>query len=137
MLSMHADEAYITQAVEAGATGVPAQGLGRRRTGEGRDRGHPGPVVLQPEGLATVLLDECRKSLARRGITDRFESLSEREREVFQLVAEGHSNKSSRGDSAIVARPPSTRTGPTSWRSSTCTPSPRSCSTPCAAASSR
>ena len=33
------------------------------------------------------------RQLAARGITDRFETLSEREREVFQLIAEGHSNK--------------------------------------------
>jgi len=31
--------------------------------------------------------------LASKGITDRFDSLSEREREIFQLIAEGHSNK--------------------------------------------
>jgi DNA-binding NarL/FixJ family response regulator len=43
--------------------------------------------------VATVLLDEFRKSLVRRGMTDRYESLSEREREVFQLIAEGHGNK--------------------------------------------
>jgi two-component system, NarL family, response regulator NreC len=29
-----------------------------------------------------------------RGITDRFDTLSEREREVFQLLVEGHTNKS-------------------------------------------
>ena len=28
-----------------------------------------------------------------RGIADRYESLSEREREIFQLIAEGRSNK--------------------------------------------
>ena len=29
ILSMHADEAYITQALQAGAQGLPAEGLGR------------------------------------------------------------------------------------------------------------
>jgi len=33
------------------------------------------------------------RRLADKGITDRFDSLSEREREIFQLIAEGHSNK--------------------------------------------
>jgi two-component system response regulator NreC len=33
------------------------------------------------------------RRLAGRGVTDRYDALSEREREVFQLVAEGHSNK--------------------------------------------
>ena len=31
--------------------------------------------------------------LTQKGITDRYEALSEREREIFQLVAEGRSNK--------------------------------------------
>jgi len=43
--------------------------------------------------VAAVLLDEYRRSVARRGVTDRFELLSAREREVFQLMAEGRSNK--------------------------------------------
>jgi two-component system response regulator NreC len=93
MLSMYADEAYITQAVEAGAIGYLLKDsadaeLVRAVTGAIQNRAFFSPKV------ATVLLDEYRKSLARRGITDRYESLSEREREVFQLVAEGHSNKS-------------------------------------------
>lgn len=33
------------------------------------------------------------RELAERGIKDRYEALSEREREVFQLITEGHSNK--------------------------------------------
>jgi DNA-binding NarL/FixJ family response regulator len=43
---------------------------------------------------AAVLLDEYRRSLARREVTDRYDLLSDREREVLQLVAEGHSTKS-------------------------------------------
>lgn len=33
------------------------------------------------------------RHLAARGITDRYDALTEREREVFQLIAEGRSNK--------------------------------------------
>jgi DNA-binding NarL/FixJ family response regulator len=39
------------------------------------------------------MLDDYVRHLADKGIGDRFEALSEREREIFQLVAEGHSNK--------------------------------------------
>jgi DNA-binding NarL/FixJ family response regulator len=39
------------------------------------------------------MLDDYVRHLAEKGISDRYESLSEREREIFQLVAEGHSNK--------------------------------------------
>ena len=35
--------------------------------------------------------------LAQRGIADRYDSLSAREREVFQLIAEGRSNKEMAG----------------------------------------
>ena len=43
--------------------------------------------------VARVMLDDYVRHLASRGIVDRYESLSEREREVFQLIAEGHTNK--------------------------------------------
>ena len=36
---------------------------------------------------------DSRRSLTDKGITDPFDSLSEREREVLQLVAEGRSSK--------------------------------------------
>jgi DNA-binding NarL/FixJ family response regulator len=42
---------------------------------------------------ATVMLDGYRRSLIERGVGDRYETLSEREREIFQLIAEGRSNK--------------------------------------------
>ena len=39
------------------------------------------------------MVDDYVRRLAGRGIVDRYDALSEREREVVQLVAEGHSNK--------------------------------------------
>jgi DNA-binding NarL/FixJ family response regulator len=42
---------------------------------------------------AKVMLDDYVRHLAEKGIVDRLDSLSEREREVLQLIAEGHSNK--------------------------------------------
>jgi DNA-binding NarL/FixJ family response regulator len=43
--------------------------------------------------VARVMLDDYVRHLAQKGITDRYDSLSEREREIFQLIAEGHTNK--------------------------------------------
>jgi len=40
-----------------------------------------------------VVLDDYLKRLVETGATDRYDGLSDREREVFQLVAEGRSNK--------------------------------------------
>jgi two-component system, NarL family, response regulator NreC len=93
VLSMHADEAYVTQAVEAGAVGYLLKDSADVELVKAVTAAIQGRSFFSPK-IATVLLDEYRKSLVRRGITDRYESLSEREREVFQLIAEGHSNKS-------------------------------------------
>jgi two-component system response regulator NreC len=93
ILSMHADEAYITQAVEAGASGYILKDSADVELVKAVTSAIQGRSFFSPKAT-TVLLDEYRKTLARRGITDRYESLSEREREVFQLIAEGHSNKS-------------------------------------------
>lgn len=43
--------------------------------------------------VARIMLDDYVRHLADKGILDRYDALSEREREVFQLIAEGHSNK--------------------------------------------
>jgi DNA-binding NarL/FixJ family response regulator len=93
VLSMYADEAYITQAVEAGALGYLLKDSADAELVKAVTAAIQGRSFFSPK-VSTFLLDEYRKSLARRGITDRYESLSEREREVFQLIAEGNSNKS-------------------------------------------
>ena len=49
--------------------------------------------------IARLMLDDYVKQRSEdRGVVDRYESLSEREREVFQLIAEGKANK----DIAVV-----------------------------------
>ena len=92
ILSMHSDEAYITQALQAGAKGYLLKDsadtdLIRAVTDIAAGRSFFSPAV------AKIMLDDYVRHLAHRGIADRYESLSEREREIFQLVAEGHSNK--------------------------------------------
>ena len=92
ILSMHSEEAYIIQALQAGAQGYLLKDcadteLIRAVTAVGAGKSYFSPAV------ARVMLDDYVRHLADKGIGDRFESLSEREREIFQLVAEGHSNK--------------------------------------------
>jgi len=93
ILSMHADEVHITKAIEAGAVGYLVKDsadteLVRAVTATAEGKSYFSPAA------AAVLLGEYRRSLARRGVTDRYELLSDREREVLQLMAEGHSSKS-------------------------------------------
>jgi DNA-binding NarL/FixJ family response regulator len=92
VVSMHSDEAHVVQAVEAGAVGYLLKDSADTDLVDAVKAAIRGKSFFSPV-VAAVLLDECRRSLATRGVTDRYESLSDRERETFQLIAEGHSNK--------------------------------------------
>ena len=92
ILSMYSQEAFVTQAVQAGARGYLL------KDSVGTDLSRAVTAVVEGKSffspaVAKVMLDEYLRRLADRGITDRYESLTEREREVFQLIAEGRSNK--------------------------------------------
>jgi len=92
MLSMHADHAYITQALRAGARGYLLKDSAGTELVDAIAAVGAGKSFFSP-AAAKVMLDDYLRGLAEKGITDRYDSLSEREREIFQLVAEGHSNK--------------------------------------------
>ena len=93
IVSMYSDEAYVVQAVEAGASGYLLKDSADTDLVKAIVSAVQGKSFFSPT-VAAVLLDECRRALARRGVTDRYDTLSDREREVLQLMAEGHSNKS-------------------------------------------
>jgi DNA-binding NarL/FixJ family response regulator len=92
ILSMHADEAYITQALQAGARGYLLKDSADTDLIRGVTDVGAGKSFFSP-AVAKVMLDDYVRHLADKGITDRYDALSEREREIFQLIAEGHSNK--------------------------------------------
>ncbi|OFW28072.1 MAG: DNA-binding response regulator [Acidobacteria bacterium RIFCSPLOWO2_02_FULL_65_29] len=92
ILSMHGDEAYITQALQAGAKGYLLKDSADTDLLRAVEAVAAGKSFFSP-AVASVMRDDFVRHLADKGIVDRFESLSEREREIFQLVAEGHSNK--------------------------------------------
>ena len=92
ILSMHAQEAYVTQALHAGAKGYLLKDSAGAELIDGVTAVSAGKSFFSP-AVAKVMLDDYVRHLADKGIVDRYDSLSEREREIFQLVAEGHSNK--------------------------------------------
>jgi DNA-binding NarL/FixJ family response regulator len=92
ILSMHSDEAYITQALQAGAKGYLLKDSADSDLIRAVNDVSTGRSFFSP-AVARVMLDDYVKHLAGKGIVDRYEALSEREREIFQLIAEGHSNK--------------------------------------------
>jgi two-component system, NarL family, response regulator NreC len=92
ILSMHSDEAYITQALQAGAKGYLLKDSADSELIKAVTAVASGKSFFSP-AVARVMLDDYVRHLADKGIVDRYQSLSEREREIFQLIAEGHSNK--------------------------------------------
>jgi DNA-binding NarL/FixJ family response regulator len=92
ILSMHAEEAYITSALEAGAQGYLLKDSADVELIRAVSSVASGKSYFSP-AVARVMLDDYVRHLAQKGITDRYDSLSEREREIFQLIAEGHTNK--------------------------------------------
>jgi two-component system, NarL family, response regulator NreC len=92
VLSMHADEAYVTQILQAGATGYLLKDSADVDLLKAVDEAANGRSFFSP-AIARVMLDDYVRQLADKGVTDRYEALSEREREIFQLIAEAKTNK--------------------------------------------
>jgi two-component system, NarL family, response regulator NreC len=92
ILSMHSDEAYITQALQAGAKGYLLKESADTELIRAVTAIAAGKSFFSP-AVASVMLDDYVRHLADKGIADRYDALSEREREIFQLIAEGHRNK--------------------------------------------
>lgn len=92
ILSMYSDDRYVRRAVKAGARGY----LLKDSVGEDLLKAiravHSGQSFFSPE-VARTLLEVCERDRAGRDVEDRYELLSDRERQVYQLLAEGKSNK--------------------------------------------
>jgi len=92
ILSMHDEEGYVTRALQAGAKGYLLKDSADTDLLRAIADVSAGRSFFSP-AIARIMLDDYVRHLAGRGIYDRYDSLSEREREIFQLIAEGHSNK--------------------------------------------
>ena len=92
VLTMHSDEAYVNQILKAGATGYLLKDSADVDLIQAVAAVSQGKSFFSP-AVARLMLDDYVRQLADKGITDRYESLSEREREIFQLIAEGKANK--------------------------------------------
>lgn len=92
VLSMYSDEAYVAQILQAGAAGYILKDSADVDLIQAVTEVARGKSFFSPP-IARVMLDDYVRQLAEKGIAGRFDSLSDREREVFQLIAEGKVNK--------------------------------------------
>jgi DNA-binding NarL/FixJ family response regulator len=92
VLSMYSDEAYVTRALQAGATGYMLKDSAGKDLLKGIASVAAGQAYFSP-AIASLMLDDYVRRVAGSGVVDRYETLSEREREIFQLIAEARTNK--------------------------------------------
>lgn len=92
ILSMHSDETYILRALTAGAKAYLLKDTAENDVLAGVRAVLQGKAYFSP-AIAQTLLEDYIGYLRRRGLDDTYDLLTEREREVLQLLAEGKSNK--------------------------------------------
>jgi DNA-binding NarL/FixJ family response regulator len=92
MLSMHSDEAYITRTLAAGARGYLLKDNAEVDLYRAVQVVAQGKPFFSP-AIANTLLEDYMHQMQQRGLQDSYDLLTEREKEILQLLAEGKSNK--------------------------------------------
>ena len=98
VLSASVDHAELARAIESGAAGTLEKTAGLDEVVGALRRLHAGETLLPAEEIVDLLTDAARRRERERQDRHAVESLTRREREVLQLLAEGL------GSHAIAAR---------------------------------
>jgi two-component system response regulator NreC len=92
VLSMHTDESYIIRALAAGARGYLLKDATDEDLLPALRSVAAGKPFFSP-AVTAVLMEDYVRQLQVRGLTDSYHLLTDREKQVLQLLAEGRSNK--------------------------------------------
>lgn len=92
ILSMHADESYILRALDAGARGYLLKDTADDVIEEAIHAVVRGKPYFTPS-IAQTIVEDYVRMMRERKVQDSYELLTEREKQVLQLLAEGKSNK--------------------------------------------
>jgi two-component system response regulator NreC len=92
ILSMHQDESYVLQSLNAGAKGYLLKDSPREDILEAIRSVAAGRAFLSRK-VSRLLQEDYIEQLRSKGLDDTFDLLTDREREILQLLAEGRANK--------------------------------------------
>jgi DNA-binding NarL/FixJ family response regulator len=92
ILSVHGDESYIMRALGAGARAYLLKSATDEDLIPAVRAVAAGKPYFSP-AVTAVLVEDYMRQLRQRGLTDSYHLLTDREKEVLQLLAEGRSNK--------------------------------------------
>jgi DNA-binding NarL/FixJ family response regulator len=89
---MYSDERYVLRAVRAGARGYVLKNSAGEELVEAIRSVHAGKPFFSP-AVSQIFHDGLARLRDPNEVDDRYDLLTERERHVYQLLAEGNSNK--------------------------------------------
>ncbi len=92
VLTMHADEEYVFQILQAGASGYLLKQSAVGELVAAIQAVCEGNSYLSP-AISRKIVDEYVRQAREQGKVDPYEQLTDREREVLHLIAEGHSTQ--------------------------------------------
>ena len=92
ILSMYADEEFLVRALTAGVKGYLLKDAVQADLLRAVRAVATGRSFFSP-AIAQTLAEDYVRQLQHKGLEDSYELLTEREREILQLLAEGKSNK--------------------------------------------
>jgi DNA-binding NarL/FixJ family response regulator len=92
LLSMHSDEDYVLRALSAGVKGYLLKDTVEVDLIRALETVRKGRHFFSP-AITEVMLEDYMRQLRDKGLQDSYNLLTEREKEVLQLIAEGKSNK--------------------------------------------
>ena len=92
ILSMYSDEEFLIRALTAGAKGYLLKDTADADVLRAVHAVAQGRTYFTPS-IAHTLLEDYMRRLHQEGLQDSYDLLTDREREVLQLLAEGRSNK--------------------------------------------
>ena len=97
ILSMHQDESYVLRSLKAGAKGYLLKDSLRSDVLEAIRAVAQGRSFLTRK-ISRMMQEDYIREMEQRGLDDSYDLLTDREREVLQLAAEGKPNKEIAGD---------------------------------------
>jgi two-component system, NarL family, response regulator NreC len=92
MLTVYSDEGYLLNALRAGARGYVLKSSAESEIVEAVRAVSQGKAFFSPK-VSRILADDYMRFLEERSTPDAYNLLSDRERQILQLLAEGQTNK--------------------------------------------
>lgn len=92
ILSMHSDEGYVLRALKAGARAYILKNSAEADLIRAVQAVAEGKSFFSPV-ISKMLLEDYMRQVRTKSVEDSYDLLTPREREILQLLAEGHTNK--------------------------------------------